>query len=263
MRGSKHSALGNDFIVVDAADAPDGTDWASLAARWCGGAPGADGLIAFRRTSDAAMTMLLHNRDGSRAEMSGNGIRCLVQAASARWGHSGRRTYEVTTDAGLRTVEIDEAGAADTVASVGMGEVRAIPEPAGWSLLQCDPARPVLHLSLGNPHSVVGVEDVREVPLARLGGLVPHVNLEVVEQGPGASDVTMRVHERGAGITSACGTGACASAWAARSWGLVAGSAVTVRMDGGSVVVRLDDPSPGSVTLVGPTRLVSEHDLVP
>ncbi|NBP50821.1 MAG: diaminopimelate epimerase, partial [Actinobacteria bacterium] len=82
-------------------------------------------------------------------------------------------------------------------------------------------------------------------------------------QGPGASEVTMRVHERGAGITSACGTGACASAWAARSWGLVAGTSVTVTMDGGSVVVRLDDPSPGSVTLVGPTRFVSEHDLVP
>jgi diaminopimelate epimerase len=73
----------------------------------------------------------------------------------------------------------------------------------------------------------------------------------------------MRVHERGAGITAACGTGACASAWAAREWGLVAGGTVTVRMDGGDVQVRLDDPSPGSVTLVGPTRLVSEHDLVP
>jgi len=263
MRASKHSALGNDFIVVDAADAPADADWPSLAARWCGGEPGADGLIAFRRTSEASMTMLLHNRDGSRAEMSGNGIRCLVQAATMRWRHSGRRTYEVATDAGPRTVEIEAAGAADTVASVGMGEVRPLPEPAGWSSLQCDPARPVLHLSLGNPHSVVGVEDVGEVPLARLGGMVPHVNLEVVEQGPRASEVTMRVHERGAGITSACGTGACATAWAARSWGLVAGSVVTVTMDGGSVVVRLDDPSPGSVTLVGPTRFVSEHDLVP
>lgn len=263
MRASKHSALGNDFIVVDAADAPDDADWASLAARWCGGEPGADGLIAYRRTSEASMTMLLHNRDGSRAEMSGNGIRCLVQAATMRWRHSGRRTYEVATDAGPRTVEIEAAGAADTVASVGMGEVRPLPEPAGWSSLQCDPARPVLHLSLGNPHSVVGVEDVGEVPLARLGGMVPHVNLEVVEQGPRASEVTMRVHERGAGITRACGTGACATAWAARSWGLVAGSVVTVTMDGGSVVVRLDDPSPGSVTLVGPTRFVSEHALVP
>jgi len=263
MRASKHSALGNDFIVVDAADAPADADWPSLAARWCGGEPGADGLIAFRRTSEASMTMLLHNRDGSRAEMSGNGIRCLVQAATMRWRHSGRRTYEVATDAGPRTVEIEAAGAADTVASVGMGEVRPLPEPAGWSSLQCDPARPVLHLSLGNPHSVVGVEDVGEVPLAELGGMVPHVNLEVVEQGPRASEVTMRVHERGAGITSACGTGACATAWAARSWGLVAGSVVTVTMDGGSVVVRLDDPSPGSVTLVGPTRFVSEHDLVP
>lgn len=262
MRATKHSALGNDFIVVDAADAPPGADWAELARRWCGGEPGADGLIAFRRTSESSMTMLLHNRDGSRAEMSGNGIRCLVQAASARWGHSGRRTYDVATDAGMRLVEIDEAGRGDTVASVAMGAVSPIPEPTGWSALRCDPLRPVLHLSLGNPHSVVGVEDVREVPLAELGSLVPHANLEVVEQGPGPSEVTMRVHERGAGITSACGTGACAAAWAARSWGLASGNVVTVSMDGGRVKVLLDEPSPGTVTLVGPTRLVSEHDLV-
>jgi len=262
VRATKHSALGNEFIVVNAADAPDGVNWSELARRWCGGAPGADGLIAFRHSSETSLSMLLHNRDGSRAEMSGNGIRCLVQAASARLGQVGRQRFNVSTDAGVRVVVIEHGGAPDTVASVDMGEVRQIEEPVGWSALQCDPARPVVHLSLGNPHSVVGVESVREVPLNRLGALVPHVNLEVIEPGDTASEVTMRVHERGVGVTSACGSGACASAWAARAWGIATGSAITVHMDGGSVVVLLDEPVAGSVTLVGSTRLVSEHDLV-
>ena len=65
---------------------------------------------------------------------------------------------------------------------------------------------------VGKVPSVVGVEDVSMVDLKRLGELVPQVNLEIVEPGPGTNAITMRVHERGAGITRACGTGACAAA---------------------------------------------------
>ncbi len=79
--------------------------------------------------------------------------------------------------------------------------------------------RPVSHLSCGNPHTVVGVEDVRVVDLLALGRRIPQVNLEIIEPGPGAAAITMRVHERGAGITDACGSGACASAWAAAAVG--------------------------------------------
>ena len=122
-----------------------------------------------------------------------------------------------------------------------------------------DPNRPVMHLSTGNPHAVVGVEDVAVVPLKELGERVPMVNLEIIEPGPESNAITMRVHERGAGITQACGTGACASAWAAVQWGLVSGKAndVVVHMDGGDVRVRVNDPAPGRVTLIGP----SEHVL--
>ena len=69
----------------------------------------------------------------------------------------------------------------------------------------------------------------------------------------------MRVHERGAGITEACGTGACAAAWAAASWGLVPGRSdeITVHMDGGDARVRLDQPGPGRVTLIGPVTFVA------
>jgi diaminopimelate epimerase len=136
-----------------------------------------------------------------------------------------------------------------------MGPVSELPEPAGWAALECDPLRPVRHLSLGNPHSVVGVEDVAVVDLARLGALVPDVNLEIVEPGPGTDAVTMRVHERGVGITSACGTGACAVAAAALAWGIVPASVgeVTVHMDGGSVRVRMVD---GRAVLTGPATWV-------
>jgi diaminopimelate epimerase len=88
---------------------------------------------------------------------------------------------------------------------------------------------------------VVGVDDVSAVDLQALGDLVPHVNLEIIEPGPEPHAITMRVHERGAGITMACGTGACAAAEAAVAWGLVPASApeVLVHMDGGDALVRV------------------------
>jgi diaminopimelate epimerase len=121
--------------------------------------------------------------------------------------------------------------------------------------------RPVMHVSVGNPHSVVGVEDVSIVPLKELGERVPQINLEIIEPGPEVNAITMRVHERGAGITQACGTGACASAWAAVQWGLVPASAseVTVHMDGGDVKVSVNQPKVGSVTLIGPAQFMSTH----
>ena len=91
--------------------------------------------------------------------------------------------------------------------------------------------------------------------LPRLGALVPDINLEIVEPGPGTDAVTMRVHERGVGITSACGTGACAAAAAALAWGIVPASVpeVTVHMDGGDARVRLAD---GRASLTGPATWV-------
>jgi diaminopimelate epimerase len=114
---------------------------------------------------------------------------------------------------------------------------------------------------VGNPHGVVGVDDVTDVPLQKLGERVPQINLEVIEPGPERHAVTMRVHERGVGITQACGTGACASAWAAASWGLAEprDGEVVVHMEGGDVTVRLNAPQPGHVTLTGPSTFVARY----
>jgi diaminopimelate epimerase len=149
------------------------------------------------------------------------------------------------------------------LASVDMGTVDPIPEPAGWDTLGCHPDRPVAHLSLGNPHSVVGVEDVHDVDLLTLGLKVPQVNLEIVEAGEHQHEVRMRVHERGAGITEACGTGACATAFAAARWGLATplDGKLVVHMDGGSATVTLDSPAPGRVTLTGPATYVATIEI--
>jgi diaminopimelate epimerase len=159
--------------------------------------------------------MKLYNSDGSVAEMSGNGIRCLAQAAHRLSGRTSSVVYQIATDAGTRRVEVTPRSGTIVDASVDMGEISSIEAPSAWSTLGADPNRPVMHLSVGNPHAVVGVEDVAVVPLKELGERVPMVNLEIIEPGPESNAITMRVHERGAGITMACGTGACASAWAA------------------------------------------------
>ena len=269
---TKHNGLGNDFLVLDRrqvdalSDAQVAEiDWPNIAREWCNRKTGvgADGLLLLGRVDTNTLTMRLYNSDGSLAEMSGNGIRCLAQAAFMADKLTTEVAYTVMTDAGERRVVVtpQKNDPLTVDASVDMGPIGSLVEPTGWASLECDPMRPVMHISVGNPHSVVGVEDVAVVPLKELGEKVPQINLEIIEPGPEVNAITMRVHERGAGITQACGTGACASAWAAVQWGLVPMSAseVIVHMDGGDVKVSVNEPKSGSVTLIGPAQFMSKH----
>lgn len=254
---TKHHGLGNDFLV---AFHPGIEDLAELARRLCDRhrGVGADGLLVAEDADGYAARMTLYNADGSRAEMSGNGIRCFAQALAERRGDLSDQL--ILTDAGDRLVVLDATDDPATItARVEMGEVSRLDEPAGWEALGCHPDRPVAHLGLGNPHSVVGVDEVAAVDLAHLGSQIPHVNLEIVEPGPEPNAITMRVHERGAGITRACGTGACAAAYAARSWGLVARNAgdVVVHMDGGTASVHFPDDASGRAVLIGPATFIA------
>jgi diaminopimelate epimerase len=254
---SKHHGLGNDFLV---AFDPAVENLAELARRLCDRrrGVGADGLLVAVPHDGYAARMTLYNADGSRAEMSGNGIRCFAQALAAQRGDLSDQL--ILTDAGDRLVQLTATDDPATIsARVEMGEVSVLAEPDGWRELGCHPDRPVAHLSLGNPHSVVGVDEVSAVDLVHLGGQVPHVNLEIIEPGPEPNAVTMRVHERGAGITEACGTGACAAAYAARSWGLVArsDSDVIVHMDGGTATVSFAPDAPERAVLTGPATHVA------
>lgn len=256
---SKHHGLGNDFLVALDPTGFDEARLVRLAREVCDRRRGigADGLLIASPAPGYTARMVLYNADGSRAEISGNGIRCF---AHALWRRDRSLVDQlIATDAGDRRVEVF-VGTDDTRvdASVDMGVVASIAEPPRWGELACDPLRPVLHLSLGNPHSVVAVDDLDVVDLAGLGSIVPDVNLEIVALGPEDDAITMRVHERGVGITEACGSGACASAWAAVEWGLVSPHAreVVVHMAGGDATVRLHHPEQGRVTLVGPSAFV-------
>ena len=252
MRLTKHHGLGNDFLVLlDPAGAAvvDGDLARALCDRRRG--IGADGLLHGVGGDGSTLTMTLYNADGSQAEMSGNGIRCLAQAEAMRRGVATLE-LDVATAAGLRHVSVQPGDEALTVrARVDMGPVQPTDEKLGAST---DPVpKQQLTLSVGNPHLVQLFEDVeaRDQALANLGDWRPQFNHELVVAAELALD--MRVVERGVGETLACGTGACAAAWAARVWGL-AGDRVTVRMPGGDAEVLLGD----TVTLVGPSTYVAD-----
>ncbi len=267
IRLTHHHGLGNEFLVADLRQVVDGValnehsiDWVSAAMAWCDpeGGVGADGLLLLAGAG-SDMTMQLINADGSSAEMSGNGIRCLVQAGFLAEG-TEYSSVNVTTDAGTRVVRlVDVVDERSVLLSVSMGAVLPLDEPQHWERLECHPDRPVRHLSLGNPHSVVGVDDVDAVDLVDLGQRVPHINLEIIAPGPEPDAITMRVHERGVGITQACGTGACAAAEAALTWGLVAQSsaAVTVHMPGGDATVSINRETTEAI-LTGPAVFIGE-----
>lgn len=281
MRISKFDAWGNDFLVADIRDVRESVDarglpathdltsidWPGIARAWCARDTGigADGLLLLERIDDVNARMQLFNSDGSSAEMSGNGARCFAHALFRSDHARGERTYVLHTAAGQRHVTVGAQSDDSVVASVDMGEVTPIDAPNNWHTIGAHPDRPVMHVSVGNPHTVVGVDDVAAVDVLHLGQQIPQVNLEVIAPGPEAHAITMRVHERGAGITQACGTGACASAWAALEWGLVATSGdrteVHVHMPGGDAIVTVNAPSKGRVTLTGPAHFVGTFDV--
>ena len=159
---------------------------ACLAQRWCDRRRGigADGLSSAarrrpRRTPTSAM--VLFNADGSRAEMSGNGIRCLAQAWARRNdARRGRRVGSPPTPACRSSTSGPVPTSAPIVASVAMGAAEPSSRPTAGPRPACDPMRPSPHLSLGNPHAVVAVDDVEAVDLARPRRAGPDVNLEIV-----------------------------------------------------------------------------------
>jgi diaminopimelate epimerase len=260
MRLTKHHGLGNDFLVlldlegvrpVTAAEAVE------LCDRRTG--VGADGVMRVTAgAGDADVTMTLLNADGSVAEMSGNGIRCLAQAVFQA-GIVAPPVLRVATDAGLRTVTVvRRTGERTHELSVDMGPATLggdQPEWVGDGVLRA------ARVEIGNPHLVLQAAPGGPVPdVAALGpranDLVPGgINVEVVHPGDEPTELVMSVYERGAGITEACGTGACAAAAAAHDWGLVP-DRVVVRMPGGSVEVALGD----TVTLTGPATSVAILD---
>lgn len=249
LRLTKHHGLGNDFLVL--LEPPAGLDAADAARRLCDRRRGigADGLLLARPGRDGAdLAMELRNADGGRAEMSGNGIRCFAQAV---WdaGAVGDRLL-VATDAGVRSVRRVGGPAPGVVeASVDMGTVKVVgdaPEWVGGTVVAA------ALVDAGNPHLVLSDEAVDAVAVGEDGprieaAFADGVNVEWICAGPGAGELTLRVWERGAGETLACGTGSCAAVAASVAWGL-AGPRAVVHNPGGDVTVDLGE----TAVLTGP-----------
>ena len=237
MRLTKHHGLGNDFLVLLDLDGTTPID-ADLARRLCDRrrGVGADGLIRV----GPGVTMELLNADGSRAEISGNGIRCLVQAVAMDRGVDAL-DVDVATDGGVRRVRLR-----GDVAQVDMGPATENDTSDG------DGALKVAGVKVGNENEVRLYDTRAELDAAADAAVAGVRNVEFVIAGPGPDELTLRVVERGVGETEACGSGACASAYAANRWGLV-GTNVTVHMPGGSTGVLLGD----TITLVGPVVYVA------
>ncbi len=249
----KYHGLGNDFVVVDgplmAAD---------RARRICDRrrGVGADGVLTVLppRTPGAAATLHIYNSDGSIAAMCGNGIRCMARHLAELRGLDG--AIVIDTDSGPKACTVHRGARGEVEAvSVEMGPAAILGEQ---SFRVAGETLPALRVSMGNPHAVLvdlpTVERAAVIGPAIERSVPGGVNVGFSRPGPAGIDLV--VWERGAGLTDACGTGACAAAVAAVSRGLApAGAPVAVRLPGGALEITVA-PDLVGVTMRGPAERV-------
>ncbi len=254
--------LGNDFVVIDGRDHPMAIDdraARAIADRHTG--VGCDQLIVIEpaTASGADAFMRIRNADGGEVAACGNAARCVAALLMAEMG---RDSIRIQTLAGVLEAE----GLDDERVTVDMGvpafDWDRIPLARAQDTLRLDLAAGVLSapaaVGMGNPHAVFFVDDAEAVNLTELGPvlecdpLFPERANIGVAQLLGDDRLRLRVWERGAGITMACGTGACAAAVAANRRGL-AGRLVSVQLDGGALDIewRADD----HVMMTGPVAV--------
>ncbi|HWX55354.1 MAG TPA: diaminopimelate epimerase [Verrucomicrobiae bacterium] len=254
---TKASGCGNDFLIIDGSHAP--ADLCQFSKRICDrhNGVGADGVEWLFPADDADVHARLINADGSEAEISGNGTRCVAaylvsqgskEKVNVRTGAGTRRCELVARDGVRFEFEMDmgkpQVGAEVSV-TVSHGEVRGTP------------------VSMGNPHYVVFVKEFSPAWQAEGAEIGRHhdfklgVNVEFVRL-QGKHDIEVRFYERGAGETQSSGTGSCASAVAAISAGRVH-SPVNVHAPGGTQLVRW---AGDSVFLRGPAQLICRGEFL-
>ena len=253
----KMHGLGNDFVVLDARRHPirlSSTAARAIADRRTG--VGCDQIMIIERPRSGGDAFLaIRNADGSEVESCGNGTRCVARLLLDETGKD-----ELTLETLGGPVSAKRAG---ELISVDMGTARL-----DWQNIPLARAVDTLHLpvaegalsdpvavSMGNPHAVFFVDDASRIDLAGLGPVIEHhplfpqrTNVEAV-QVMDRRRLRMRVWERGAGITRACGTGACAAVVAAARRGAAERTA-TVMLDGGNL--EIDWRQDGHVIMTGP-----------
>jgi diaminopimelate epimerase len=265
---TKMHGLGNDFIVFDAAtdeDIPSGDTLSKLGDRRTG--IGFDQALVLMppRTTDTDVYYRIFNRDGSEVEQCGNGARCIASLVARRLQHRDRLAMDSTGG------RVDAVLRADGTVSVDFGvpnfDPRALPfdaqgEANSYTLQVGEQRLEIGAVSMGNPHVVCQVTDVERAPVATAGPLIENhprfprrVNagfMEIVAR----DRIRLRVWERGAGETLACGTGTCAAVAIGRKWGLL-DATVQVELRGGRATVHW--PGAGErIWLTGPAVTVFE-----
>lgn len=277
MHFSKMHGCGNDFVVVDGRH--EEIDWSSLAVEMSDRhfGIGSDGLLVVSGSDVAPIRMRMYNPDGSEAEMCGNGIRCFAKYVVER-GIMPIEPFTAETGAGVLTVQPFLERRRVTGARIGMGQAILEPALVPVSLEGSNGSGPVLDypvavngrtlpmtfVSMGNPHAITLLDEpVEAFPLAEIGPQVEHhslfpkrTNFEIVSVVD-RSHLKVRVWERGAGLTLACGTGACAAAAAAHLHGLI-DDVAEVELPGGTLTIEWDGQS--EVHLSGPVEEVFQGE---
>ncbi len=271
MHFTKVQGLGNDFILVNCFEEKlDFSKAVDLAVEMCRRRTGigADGLVLLLPSELADIQMRIFNSDGSEAEMCGNAIRC---AASYLYDHNmiAKSKIMVETPAGIIIPELLLENGMVKAVRVDMGEPRLersdIPmlgrpgKVVGEPLAEAGLTYNITAVSMGNPHCVIFVPDADEVTLPDIGPRIEKhqsfprkTNVEFI-QVLNLEEIKMRVWERGAGVTMACGTGACAAVVACVLNGLT-GRLVTVHLEMGDLFIEWAEDN--HVYMTGPAEEV-------
>lgn len=269
---SKFEGLGNDFLVIDLRGQSESsslvTALSSQAARWCDRRRGVGGdgllLITDSQAASALARMIVINADGSRPEMCGNGLRCVVHYLGHAAGSLGA-SFGVETDNGVLDCELTLQDPGQAMVTVQMG-----PATLGETHYpKAAPDRAFVNVSTGNPHAIhwVGADEDPKALAHELGSSIEvdpaypdRSNVEFVKVTPEA--LICWVWERGCGITSACGTGACATAAAAVAASKrKAQTPIRVELPGGPLEITVPKEADGSVTMRGPSCWVYDGQL--
>ena len=284
IRFTKMQGAGNDFVVLDETrgrlNLTPG-QYRFLADRHFG--VGADQILSVRPSPGEGIDFeyVIHNADGGEVEQCGNGARCFVRFVREQ-GLTAKDTVKVKTQGGVIELRMQPDGRVSVNMGAPVFELARIPfdaagltpQPAGswqkWPLAYTGRAQeaPVLIavLSMGNPHAVQLVDAVESAQVAQDGPLIEQharfpnrVNAGFM-QVLARSQIRLRVHERGAGETLACGTGACAAVVAGIRWGLL-DARVEVLTRGGVLTIEWSGALDAPVMLTGPATTVFESEI--
>ena len=260
---SKFHALGNDFVVVDRRQS--GVDFDAAATRaLCDRhrGIGADGVLAILPATGALGRMVVHNADGSVAEMCGNGIRCVARFLAEKEA-ARPASIAIDTGAGVKQCALEWQGAQVARVTVEMGRAGYVAAhlPAGGGFVERALAGHVgTAVSMGNPHFVLfqtpATEAAKVGPLLERDAAFPQrTNVEFASKRE-AGGLSVTVWERGVGLTQACGTGACAAVAVGAKLGRVPYDAwVPVELPGGLLEVQVTKDTQ-AVSMRGPATFV-------